>query len=320
MSMRINQLILILSIILTVGCKEKAEQFQALLFPDVMPPEMLETPQDRAEYMAEHWWDKFADDSRAYPCDSTLVSGVSRDVVEQKFANWVNVLSMVDYPHAAKSVRRLYDKALKCERKDTASNVFDTFRSLMEKYLYDPNSPMRNEDLYGPYADCLSRCEFIDEGNRKAYAYDAGMCALNRVGTKAADFRFEDKNGKVRRLYDIKADFTVLFFSNPGCVACKEIINALKGTPQIDSMISAGRIAVLNIYIDEDLEAWRSYMPIYPETWYNGFDPDFVIRGDVLYNVRAIPSLYLLDKDKNVMMKDAVTERVIDFLNRAVAL
>ena len=232
----------------------------------------------------------------------------------------MNVLSMVDYPHAAKSVRRLYDKALKCERKDTASNVFDTFRSLVEKYLYDPNSPMRNEDLYGPYADCLSRCEFIDEGNRKAYAYDAGMCALNRVGTKAADFRFEDKNGKVRRLYDIKADFIVLFFSNPGCVACKEIINALKGTPQIDSMISAGRIAVLNIYIDEDLEAWRSYMPIYPETWYNGFDPDFVIRGDVLYNVRAIPSLYLLDKDKNVMMKDAVTERVIDFLNRVVAL
>ena len=321
MSMRINQLILILSIILTVGCKEKkAEQFQALPFPDVMPPEMLETPQDRAEYMAEHWWDKFADDSRAYPCDSTLVSGVSRDVVEQKFANWVNVLSMVDYPHAVKSVRRLYDKSLQCERKDTASNVFDTFRSLVEKYLYDPNSPMRNEDLYGPYADCLSRCEFIDEGNRKAYAYDAGMCALNRVGTKAADFRFEDKNGKVRRLYDIKADFIVLFFSNPGCVACKEIINALKGTPQIDSMISAGRIAVLNIYIDEDLEAWRSYMPIYPETWYNGFDPDFVIRGDVLYNVRAIPSLYLLDKDKNVMMKDAVTERVIDFLNRVVAL
>ena len=307
--------------ILAMGCgTRKAEQFQALPFPDVMPPEMLETPQDRAEYMAEHWWDKFADDSRAYPCDSTLVSGVSRDVVEQKFANWVNVLSMVDYPHAAKSVRRLYDKALKCERKDTASNVFDTFRSLVEKYLYDPNSPMRNEDLYGPYADCLSRCEFIDEGNRKAYAYDAGMCALNRVGTKAADFRFEDKNGKVRRLYDIKADFIVLFFSNPGCVACKEIINALKGTPQIDSMISAGRIAVLNIYIDEDLEAWRSYMPIYPETWYNGFDPDFVIRGDVLYNVRAIPSLYLLDKDKNVMMKDAVTERVIDFLNRAVAL
>ena len=143
---------------------------------------------------------------------------------------------------------------------------------------------------------------------------------MNRVGTKAADFRFEDKNGIVRRLYDIKADFTVLFFSNPGCEACKEIILSLKEMPQVDKMIAARKIAVLNIYIDEDLEAWRSYMPIYPENWYNGFDPDFVIRMDQLYNVRAIPSLYLLDKDKTVIMKDAVTGNVIDFLNRFVAL
>ena len=55
-------------------------------------------------------------------------------------------------------------------------------------------------------------------------------------------------------------------------------------------------------------------MPIYPATWYNGFDPDFIIRADLLYNVRAIPSLYLLDKDKTVILKDAVTGRVLEFL------
>jgi hypothetical protein len=75
-------------------------------------------------------------------------------------------------------------------------------------------------------------------------------------------------------------------------------------------------MAVLNIYIDEDLESWRSYMPIYPETWYNGFDPDMVIRGETLYNVRAIPSLYLLDQDKNVIMKDAPEARLFDFLSQ----
>ena len=73
---------------------------------------------------------------------------------------------------------------------------------------------------------------------------------------------------------------------------------------------------VLNIYIDEDIEAWRSYMPIYPENWYNGFDPDLVIRGENLYNVRAIPSLYLLDRDKTVIMKDAPEMRLFDFLSR----
>ena len=321
MNMKLNHIILSLLAFFAISCgTRKAEQFQALPFPDVMPPEMLENPQDRAEYMASHWWDKLTDEERTYPSDSLLVSGVSKDAVEQKFANWVNVLSMIDYAPASKSVRRLFDRTLKCEVKDTSSNVFETFTELVEKYLYDPNSPLRNEDLYGPYAECLSKCDLVDEGKRNAYGYDAKMCALNRVGTIATDFRFEDKSGRVRRLHDVKADFTVLFFSNPGCEACMTIINALKESPRISELISAGKLAVLNIYIDEDLEAWRSYMPIYPEEWFNGFDPDFVIRTDVLYNVRAIPSLYLLDKDKTVIMKDAVTERVLDFVNRFVVL
>ena len=319
MNMKINHIVISTLAMLVMSCgTRKAEQFQALPFPDVALPEMLQDPMDRAEYKAEHWWDRLTDEERTYPSDSALVSGVSREAVEQNFANWVNILSMIDYVPASKSVRRLYDRSVKCELKDTSSNVFETFTDLVEKYLYDPNSPLRNEDLYGPYAECLSRCEFIDEGKRQAYKFDARMCALNRIGTKAADFRFEDRNGRVRRLHEVKAEFTVLFFSNPGCEACMEIINALKNTPQITSLISSGKVAVLNIYIDEDLEAWRSYMPIYPEEWFNGFDPDFVIRTDVLYNVRAIPSLYLLDKDKNVIMKDAVTERVLDFFSRFV--
>jgi hypothetical protein len=57
-------------------------------------------------------------------------------------------------------------------------------------------------------------------------------------------------------------------------------------------------------------------MPIYPDRWYNGFDPDLAIRGESLYNVRAIPSLYLLDKEKVVLMKDAPEKKVFDYLNR----
>ena len=85
--------------------------------------------------------------------------------------------------------------------------------------------------------------------------------------------------------------------------------------PVISGLIAAGTMKVLNIYIDEDLDAWRSYMPIYPEIWYNGFDPDLVIRGETLYNVRAIPSLYLLDRDKTVIMKDAPEARLFSWLS-----
>lgn len=293
----------------------KVEPFKALSFPDVLPPAMMQDAASRAEYMSLHWWDGITDPDRSYPCDSLLVSGVGRSDVEQKFANWTNVLGMVDMSVVGKSISRLYDRAAACEKKDTSSNVFETFTELVDKYLYDPNSPLRNEDHYAFYAAKLAKSDLVEPVMQEKYAREVSLAALNRVGTKASDFRFSDKVGRIRTLYGIDAELTLLFFSNPGCGACKEIINVLNGDPVISGLIADGTMAVLNIYIDEDLEAWRSYMPIYPETWYNGFDPDLVIRGESLYNVRAIPSLYLLDRDKRVIMKDAPEARLFDWLS-----
>lgn len=318
--MRIKAILICASAVLAVGCmnNRKAEQFAALPFPDTQPPAMIDNPQDMSEYMALHWWDGITDLSRTYPCDTILVSGVRKADVEQKFANWTSILNMVSMDYACKSVRRLYDRVYACEKKDTSSNVFETFTDLVVKYLYDPNSPLRNEDHYAAYAERLSDCDLVEPLMQGKYAREVSLAGLNRIGSKAANFRFMDKKGKVHTLYDIEADLILLFFSNPGCTACKDIIDVLDNDPKISGLISEGVMHVLNIYIDEDIEAWRSYMAIYPENWHNGFDPDLVIRGETLYNVRAIPSLYLLDRDKVVIMKDAPEARVFDYISRSL--
>ena len=308
--------IITLVAVIAAGCGQnrKAEQFQALPFPDVKIPAMMTGSADVAEYISMHYWDGLTDPSRDYPCDSLYVSGVNKEDVEQKFADWNAVLGILPRSIADKAVNALYEKAAACERKDTSSNVFDTFVMLAEKYFYDPNSPVRNEDHYHAFVRNLASFEGFDEAVRGKYAYQARMTALNREGTIAADFRFADKNGRIHSLHGINAPMTLLFFSNPGCDACMEIIKVLSGHEGIASMIADGRLAVLNIYIDEDIQAWREYMPIYPEQWYNGFDPDLVIRGETLYNVRAIPSLYLLDHEKRVILKDAPENRVFETL------
>ena len=317
-------LILVVSVALFTGCRcssdvseeLKAEQFEALPFPDVIPPAMVEDADDRAEYMAVHFWDEFTDPSKVFRCDSLHVNGVPYPVVEQKFADWAYVLDMVDLKIASDAVGRLYDRILDHERKDTMSNMLETFVDLTDKYLYNPNSPLRNEDHYLPFVSRLSVYEGIEEQLRRKYERQTRLCSLNRIGTEASDFRFSDKSGRIRRLHDIKAPLTLLFFSNPGCEACMNIIRVLKGEPVIVSMISEGKLAVLNIYIDENIQEWYSYMPVYPEQWYNGFDPDLVIRTDELYDVRAIPSLYLLDEEKKVIMKDAPENKVFEYLLR----
>ena len=92
-------------------------------------------------------------------------------------------------------------------------------------------------------------------------------------------------------------------------------MDALDSYGKVKEYIGSGRLAVLNIYIDEDMTEWYRYMPDYPDDWYNGYDPNYIIRSEILYNVRAIPSLYLLDRDKTVLMKDVPQEKLFQWLS-----
>jgi hypothetical protein len=182
--------------------------------------------------------------------------------------------------------------------------------ALTTRYLYDPNSPVRSEDLYLPFVRALAESELIDPDYRERYAWDARNCALNQTGSVAADFTFIDTSGKRRTLHSIKAEKLLLIFGNPDCQACKEIVETLESVPQLEQLISSGTLKVIDIYIDEDIELWKSKSASYPAKWINGYDPNYVIRGDLIYNIRAVPSVYLLDADKRVVLKDCPTERI----------
>ena len=271
-------------------------------------------------FLAEHYWDEFLKLPALTKKDSLLVNGVPTDVVEQHYANYAGILSAVPSEIAIKASHNLWLRCLDNENKYPDSDILETIVSHAEKYLYDANSPLRNEDAYAPFAEGLSAFEGIDEAMRGKYLFDAQMCSLNKTGTRAHDFEFCDEAGRIRNLYSLDNEYILLFFSNPGCKACKYIIDMLSSSVKISDMISSGRLAVVNMYIDEDLDAWKFYMDIYPKNWYNVYDPNYVIRTDLIYNIRAIPSIYLLDKDKIVLMKDAVPENAIRYLENNAKL
>lgn len=300
--------------LLLVSCGEGSVSYVPHRFPVPEIPSVLGNGPEATEYLSERYWDIYTDTSSVYPCDSAMANGVSLSDVEQAFTDWISLLETMETSKAARLSGNLFSRIETFERKDTSSNVFEVVSGLMEKYLYDPNSPYRDEDLYLPFASGMASSAIVPESRRAVYCYDAEMCSLNRKGTQAADFIFCDRYGKRHSLHGIEAGYTLLFFSNPGCEACRNITAVLESDPVISSMISDRRLAVVNIYIDEDLEQWMRYADSYPEEWTSGYDPDFMIRTDLLYNVRAIPSLYLLDRDKNVILKDAPENRLFSVL------
>lgn len=319
--MKLRSVIALLGLLCLFSCGNPSGKSSrsTVPFPVPKPSPMMDAAQ-QAEYLVLHYWDAFLKpDGKVSSSDTSVVNSVRRKDVEQAVANYVIYLSNVPLDTACKGVERLAEGLTVCKQADASSMALEALSADIEHYLFDPNSPFRDEDIYGAFARSMSRSAVVDPVRRDSYAADAALCDLNRRGSVAADFSFTDRRGRVYNLHGIKAEYVVLFFSNPGCNACKEIIEALTRDPKVSQLVADGRIAVLNIYIDDDLAAWYDYMSIYPDTWYNGYEHNHIIRDDELYNVRAIPSLYLLDRDKVVIMKDVPTEKLMSYLYETIS-
>ena len=310
-----SKIVFVAFLFLAVSCggRKKAEPaVQDRAFPQPTVPTAYTDPAERLEYLVSHYWDDFfAGDGRT---DSARVIGVPKTGVEQAMANYIAVLNEAPLSQAQKGMSHLFDQLSAKQQADTSQRVYLAMTEMVAHYLYDPNSPVRDEDLYLPFVQKMAASPLTREDMRTAYRYEAQMCALNPRGSIAPDFVITLRNGTTVRMHSVKADKTLLFFSNPGCNNCKEIIDALQADEYARQLVRDGNLAVLNVYIDEDLKAWRDYMPTYPREWLNGYDAAHILRQDLLYCIRAIPSLYLLDADKRVLLKDAPLDRVLQVL------
>ncbi|MCR5518699.1 MAG: DUF5106 domain-containing protein [Bacteroidales bacterium] len=307
-----DSLLLAALLLLAVSCggrKKAAPAVHDRSFPLLSIPTAYSDPADRAAYAAEHFWDGyFEGDGRT---DSARVLGVPKAEVEQALANYIAVLDQIPLPQARKGISHLFDQIAAKQQEDSTNLVYLAMTEMVARYLYDPNSPMRDEDIYLPFVQKLAASPLTPENMRTAYDYEARMCSLNPRGSVAPDFVLTLRNGTRVSMHSVQAEKTLLFFSNPGCHNCLEIIQALQADAKVQELVHDGRLAVLNVYIDEDLKAWRDYMPIYPKEWLNGYDAAHILRQDQIYCIRAIPSLYLLDKEKRILLKDAPLEKLL---------
>jgi hypothetical protein len=95
---------------------------------------------------------------------------------------------------------------------------------------------------------------------------------------------------------------------------CREVKESLLSSPQLNVLAERGKLKVLVLYPDADLEAWREHLSDYPDSWINGYDANQSITKENLYDLRAIPALYLLDSQKRVMAKDCTDVAYVESL------
>lgn len=308
MKMNIN-IIPVLCFLLLCSCKNgnassqsTNETIQDTIKSITLPaiPAMMTAPEQRANFLVKHYWDNvnFADTNYIH----------HPEVTEQAWADYCDILNHVPLETAQEAMRKTI------ERTNVDKKVFTYITDLADKYLYDPNSPMRNEEFYIPVLDAMLDSPLLEEIEKVRPKARRELAQKNRIGTKALNFNYTLASGAQGSLYQLQAEYILLFINNPGCHACTETIDALKNAPIINQLLEQKRLTVLSIYPDEELDEWRKHLNEFPQEWINGYDKKFAIKEQQLYDLKAIPTLYLLNKEKTVFLKDATAQAVEEYL------
>ncbi len=281
----------------TTGAEaEKTSAAVVYTLPDI--PVMLTTPEERANYLVEHYW------STIDFSDTMIVH--QPKVIEQAFVDYIDL-----FPQVSKEItdRSIQTTLQSCSQDSIVRNYFT---KLFDKYLNDPNSAMRNEELYIIVLENIIASDKFPEIEKVRPQFQLKNALKNRVGDVAADFTYTQPSGKSGRMHQISAEYLLIYFYNPDCHACKEVQQTIESSPGLTKLQSANRMRILAMYIDKDTELWKKYAPNLPSKWING--QNIQLREDDKYSLRAIPTLYLLDKNKKVLLKDVTLPQIDDYL------
>lgn len=272
----------------------------AVFLPAIAPAALA--PEERVEWLRWHYWDNFDF------ADTAFLARADTLQLFEAYARYVQLLFSAPTDGAP------MDSLMR--RAAVSRPMLDYFAMLADRVLGDPNSPLRNDEFYIPVLRAQLSSPWYDEYERLAPEYRLSLASQNRIGQPANDFRYTLASGATGTLYGLRAEYVLLFINNPGCPMCREIREAISASPMLTELIEHGRLRVLALYPDENLDEWRAYREQIPASWINAYDDGCVLREKGLYDLSAIPSLYLLDAQKRVLVKDAtdvaLVEEVID--------
>lgn len=280
------------------GQAESKEKVRTFILPEV--PAMLNSPEARAAYVCEHYWDHFDFADTAYIH--------MPDITEQAIVNFMDLMHHVPQQIRESSIHILFDKA------SPHSPMLWHFWETMSRYWNDANSPIRNEDMFITLCTQIEAHTQVEGVLKQRAAYGRKLAERNRIGEAATDFRYTLASGKQGNLYQLKAEYTLLFFYNPDCYTCAEIKEQMKKATVLNKMLTNGALKILTIYPDENISLWQENLSEMSGLWINAYDKGQVLTKDLLYDLSAIPSFYLLDKEKKVLLKDADWAEIITYL------
>ena len=281
-----------------VLCARPMRAQGAVSFPYPEIPVSISEPQMRLSYLLNHFWDNFlfADTSQT-----------NRKLAEQGIADYLNLL-----PHVEDSASQCSAVDVFVRQAFADASRSEAFENLLEHYLGNPASPLRNDGLYALLLRRIAMTLPEGDARLERYRLHQRLLSMNAPGETATDFIYVTRGGARGRLSDLSSPYTLLVFSDPDCARCRENMPQLMASKALRD----GRVRVLVVYPDADTSLWRQAKPDLPPQWTDAYSPEGEVMHRPLYHLPRLPALYLLDAEKHVLVKDGSLEEVVERIGK----
>jgi thiol-disulfide isomerase/thioredoxin len=158
-----------------------------------------------------------------------------------------------------------------------------------------------------------NKADWIDEETLYKLKDNAKMLKPTLIGKKAQDVTTFKENGEPTNLYSLDAEFTILYIYAYDCGHCK------KSTPPLVDFYEKYKdkgVAIYTICSKPEIDkCWEYTKEKKMDGFINTVDPTNSSRFRTKFDVRQTPKIYILNKEKEILLKGFNTadlDRIMD--------
>lgn len=289
---------LVLILLLTaVGCGSRQEQ-RGQTIP--RPEAHLTTAQEQARHYLDHYWE-----SVDLQSDTTLLAQSSP--LPALMEDYCGLLSSFPAEEVADAIIN--------PLKRSGSAILPHMLELYRQQLYINASIYSSEEHYSKVLDWVISSAHVPQHLQERAKTDLEMVNKNRVGTPGTDFIYTLPDSTGRRLSYLNSPYNMLILATPGCPACAMVMKDIVQSQEMKQLVDGKQLHILVVYVMvNDPDEVRMHAEELPEWIEVGYDAQHQILEEKLYDIKQSPTIYLLDRQRRVLLKDTNTPRCYNYI------
>jgi thiol-disulfide isomerase/thioredoxin len=157
---------------------------------------------------------------------------------------------------------------------------------------------------------CSGACDWTNKEDLDKICDNVARLEPILIGKIAPNIIVKDRSDKPVSLWDVDADYTILFFWAPDCSHCKKAAPDLVKFGKKFASRGVKVFAMCTAVTDAGPECWKGVDEKEFNDFINVYDPYIQSRYKTLYDVRTTPQVFILNRKHEILMKRISAEQL----------